>query len=180
MPEPLTTKVSIGETYGSKKAPNIILEDARFYGRPNFAGELDRFKDDRRKFTVLIPADVADQLRQLGYNVKDKVNEENDPDFEPFSFMKVMVDFRFSDSHPGDVNHEKGPDIWLIMGETREKLTSKTAGVLDRARVRSMDMEVRGWEYDPEDSAGMLSARLVTLVATVEPTLLNQKYGMLG
>lgn len=176
----INTKVSVGETYG-KKVGNLILEDAKFWGRPNFNGELDRFKDDRRKFTVLIPNDIADQLREMGWNVKTEIptKEEMEQGREMLSHLKVIVDYKFHDQHPNDVEYEKGPDVWIIQGEDREKLTSKTVGSLDRTRIETMDMELRAWEYNPEDHPGKYSARLVMLVANIRPNILDKKYGRL-
>lgn len=168
----INTKVSVGETFGKQALGNLTLEDAKFFGRPNFAGELDRFKDDRRKFTVLIPNEVADQLREFGWNVKTTVPtpEEIADGREPLSHLKVMVD--------------SSSDIWVIMGENREKLNDATMGVIDRSRIQSMDMEIRAWMYNKEEvDAGTetpeYSARLVTLVATIQPNILSAKYGSL-
>ena len=138
------TKVTIGETYGKQKVGNLTIENCRFWGRPNFSGELDRFKDDRRKFTVIIPNEAADM------------------------------------QNPTDITREKGPDVWIIMGENREKLNSRTVGLLDRSRVENLDIEIRGWEYDPDENPGALSARLVALVAVLRPNLLDAKYGRLS
>lgn len=162
----INTKVSVGETYG-KKVGNITLEDAKFFGRPNFSGVEDRFKDDRRKFTVLIPNDVADQLRQMGWNVKTSIPtpEEQAQGRETLSHLKVMV---------GD-----SAIIYIRMDEKMEQLQPATFGVLDRSRIQTMDMEIRAWEYDPEERPGQYSARLVSLVATLTPNILEQKYGRL-
>lgn len=168
--------VSIGESYGSRVG-NLTIENTRFFGRPNFAGEMDRFKSNKRQCTVIVPNEVADQLRSLGWNVK--TTEPQTEDQEPISHLKVVSDFRFDQNHPGDVDYEKGPDVWVFQGETREKLTSKTVGMLDRSRLESFDLEVRGWEYDPDDNPGALSARLVQAVATIRPSILAAKYGTL-
>jgi hypothetical protein len=172
MPIEINTKVSTGDTY-NKKVGNLILEDAKFFGRPNFSGELDRFKDDRRKFTVLIPNELADQLREMGWNVKTSIptEEERAEGREELSHLKVMVDMS---DEPG-----RGPDVWVIMGEDREKLTTATVGILDRSRIDTMDMEIRAWEYDPEENPGKYSARLVMLVAHITPNRLEEKYGRL-
>lgn len=163
----LNTKVSIGETYGKQKFPNLTLEDAKFWGRPNFSGdpEADRFKDPRQKFTVQIPNDVADQLRGLGYNVKTTVptDEEIALGREPISSLKVMVG--------------KSPDIFVVMGQDSQKLNDNNWGMLDRSRIDRLDMEIRAWEFDPEDKPGETSARLVQLVAVITPNILQQKYG---
>lgn len=174
--EPLNTKVTIADPYGQQKIGNMTLEDAKFWGRPNFSGEMDNFKDDRRKFSVLIPNEIADDLRTLGYNVKTTMPtpEEIANGRESVSGLKVMLNFR---TH-AETGEETGPDIWLIMGEQREKLTSKTVGILDRSRIVELAMEIRGWEYDPEDKPLQFSARLVQLVAVIEPNLLQSKYGV--
>jgi hypothetical protein len=175
MNEPLNTKITIAEPYGRQKIGNLTLEDARFWGRPNFSGEMDQFKDDRRKFSVLIPNELADGLRDLGWNVKTTLPtpEEVAAGKESTSGLKVMLNFRTNEN-----GEETGPDVWLIMGEQREKLTSKTIGVLDRSRIIDLAMEIRAWEYDPDDNPGKFSARLVQLVAVIEPNLLQSKYGI--
>lgn len=175
MNEPLNTVVTVAEPFGKAKIGNLTLEDAKFWGRPNFSGEEDQFKDSRRKFSVLIPNDSADTLRELGWNVKTTLPtpEEQEQGREPTSGLKVMLNYS------QDERGEKGPDIWLIAGDQREKLTSKTVGVLDRSRILGLDMEIRGWEYDPEDKPGEFSARLVQLVAVIEPNRLQQKHGVL-
>jgi hypothetical protein len=173
----INTKVSVGDTFGKQTVGNLTLEDAKFFGRPNFSGEEDRFKDSRKKFTVLIPNDVADQLRDLGWNVKTSVPtpEEQAEGREPISFLKVMVD---------DVTETSGPDIWVIMGEEREKLTNATMAILDRSRIENLDMELRVWMYNADEVRQGLeepkySARLKTLVAVLRPNLLDAKYGRL-
>lgn len=164
----INTKVSVGETYG-KKVGNLTLEDAKFFGRPNFSGVEDRFKDDRRKFTVLVPNDVADQLREMGWNVKTNIPTPEElkefPDREPLSHLKVMVD--------------DGSIVQIRMGEDVETLTVGNFSVIDRSRIETMDMEIRAWEYDPDERPGNYSARLVALVANIRPNILEQKYGRL-
>lgn len=164
----INTKVSVGDTYG-KKVGNITLEDAKFFGRPNFSGVEDRFKDSRRKFTVLIPNEVADQLRQMGWNVKTNIPTQEElaeyPDREPLSHLKVMVD--------------DGSIVQIRMGDDVETLSVGNFGVIDRSRIEEMDMEIRAWEYDPEEKPGEYSARLVALVANIRPNILEQKYGRL-
>lgn len=175
----INTTVTVGESYRDGLG-NLTLEGAQFFGRPNFNGEMDRFKDDRRKFTVLVPNDVADDLRNLGWNVKTTLPRSEEE--EPLSHLKVMVDFRFDANKPGDVQYEKGPDIWVIQGESREKLNSRTVGILDRSRLESLDMEIRAWNYNAQDvlesgATPEYSARLVQLVAVLKPNILSSKYG---
>jgi hypothetical protein len=177
------TKVSVGPTYG-KKLGNLILEEAQFFGRPNFAGELDRFKDDRRKFTVLIPNDVADQLREAGWNVKTNIPTaeelEQFPDREPISHLKVMIDTPvFEVDHNGQEVQVRGSEVFLLQGDDVERLSAATLAVVDRSRFENIDMEIRAWEYDPEEQPGSYSARLVKFVGVMTPNLLDAKYGRL-
>lgn len=183
-----TTKISIGATYGKQAVANITLEDAKFWGRPNFAGEIDRFGNTDRQFTILIPNELADQLRSLGWNVKTKIPTpqeiKDDPDTGPISSLKVKLAFKFSDAHPGDVAYETGVDIFVKQDDQIEKLNSKTVGILDRARIETIDMELRAWNYNREEvEAGTeepkYTARLVQLVAVLRPNLLEEKYGRL-
>lgn len=173
----INTIVSVGEVpSGRKGIPNITLQNARFFGRPNFAGLEDRFKDTRRKFTVLIPNDVADTLREIGYNVKTDIPTAEDlkefPDRETVSHMKVMVD--------------DGSDVYIRLGQegSPERIPAPNFGLVDKTRFEDWDCEIRGWNYNEDEvRAGTeqpkYSARLVTLVGTVTPNLLSQKYGAL-
>lgn len=183
MPIEIKTKISVGPTYG-KKLGNLILEDAQFFGRPNFAGELDRFKDDRRKFTVLIPNEVADQLREAGWNVKTNIPTAEElaefPDRQPISHLKVMIDTPiFEIDHNGKEAQVKGSEVFLLQGDDVERLSAATLAVVDRSRFENIDMEIRAWEYDPEEQPGQYSARLVKFVGVMTPNRLDEKYGRL-
>ena len=177
----INTKISIGEQIG-RNPPNLVLEDAKFYGRPNFTGELDRFNDDRRKFTVLIPNDLADQLRDLRYNVKTDIPSKQDQEekgYEIISHLKVFMNFGYRKGHEGDEDYATGPDIFIRQGEEVEKLNSRTVPILDRSRFETMDMEIRAWEYNKEEHPGQYSARLVQFIGNLRPSILDAKYGRL-
>lgn len=175
--EPLETKVSIAESYG-QGIGNLVLENCRFFKKPNFAGERDDFGNTSRQFNVMIPNELADQLRQIGWKVKTLLPRPDFPEDEARSFLKVNSDFWFARGHEGDMNYEKGPDVWIIQSDQREKLTSKTVPILDNALFENVDMEIRGWEYRPEENPGEYTARLVTFVAVMRPNALREKYGL--
>lgn len=171
-------KITQAEAFGRKKLGNLTVEGTRFFGRPNFAGEEDQFRDSSRKFTIIIPNEAADELRGIGWNVKTKTHDKEGNELEvPISSLKVKLNFRPDPEAPNDITREKGPDIWVIMGENREKLNSRTVPMMDRSRILQLDLEVRAWEYDPEDAPNQFSARLVQMVATIQPSLLDSKYG---
>ena len=182
--EPINTEIIVADLPpgSNKKVANITLLDAKFWGRPNFSGEEDRFKDSRRKFTVLIPNEHADLLRNLGWNVRTLIPTpeqlQEDPTREPISSLKVMLNF--GTSRDG-LATETGPDVFVKLGNDGdpEKLNSKTVGLLDRSHILEMGMEIRAWEYDPEDDPGKYSARLVQLIAVIQPSMLEQRFGNL-
>lgn len=171
----IETVVSIAEPRKPGQLGNLILEKAKFFGRPNFSGEMDRFKDDRRKFTVVIPNEVADQLRELGWNVKTLIADEEQKaeGREDISILKVMVDTPRADTGSGS-------SVTIVMGREQEQLTLQTFSLMDRARIQEMDMEIRAWEYDPDERPGQYSARLVALYANIEMSRLDRKYANLG
>lgn len=175
--ESLETIISVGNVLpGRKGIPNITLQKAKFFGRPNFGGKEDRFKDTRRQFTVLIPNDLADQLREIGYNVKTNIPTAEElkefPDREKISHLRVMVD--------------DGSDIYLRLGEegVPEKVEVRNFGIVDKSRLINIDMELRGWNYNEDEvregtETPKYSCRLVMFVGTIEPNVLMQKYGAL-
>lgn len=179
MSRPLETTVAVQESYG-RGLGNLILENCQFWGEVNFEGRYnDVTKKERRQFNVLIPNEVAQTLRDLGWNCKTL--EPRTEEEEPMSFMQVVVDIIPSKDNPDDLNKEQGPDIWVIQGDSRQKLNSTTVAMLDRTRaIETIDMEIRAWEYDRAKKPGEHSARLVTLVAVMRPNRLMEKYKNLG
>lgn len=166
------TIVSVGQSYG-RGLPNITLEDAQFFGRPNFTGEKNRFKEEKRQFTVLIPTDVADELRAIGYNVKTNIPTQEElrefPDRETISHLKVAVD--------------NSSDVWVRMGDGEpRKLEQHLWGIIDKSRIQEMDLELRAWHFNKDDEndadyVPQYSARLVKIYVTIEHNKLDAKYG---
>jgi len=162
----VNTIVEIGPTYGGKIG-NLILKDAKFFGRPNFAGELNQFRETKRQFTVLIPNELADQLRAMGWNVKTSIPSEDEraDGRTDLSHLKVAVD-------------ERSSVVKLNNGQAIQELPPENWDVVDRTRFTDMGMEIRGWEYDPEENPGKYSARLVQFVGIMRPNLLEDRYGI--
>ena len=179
--DPVTSTITVGEPWGKQTVANITIQDAKFWGRPNFAGELNQFRETKRQFTVLIPNEHADTLRELGWNVKTKIPtpEEVEKGYEPVSSLKVAVDVNIDKE-----GNETGSNVIVIMGDQQEKLTGNTMAILDRSRIQNVDMELRAWMYNKDEVDKGLeepkySARLVTCVATIQRSILGEKYGAL-
>lgn len=164
----IPTQIQVGPTDG-KKLGNLQLLDAKFWGRPNFSGGEDRFKDSRRKFTILIPEDSAEQLRMMGWNVKTTIPSAEDlaidPERKPLSHLRVMVD--------------DGSEVIFKHGAEFTRIETPNFGIVDRTRFEEISMELRAWEYNPDEEPGMYSARLVQFVGVFTPNLLQERYGTL-
>ena len=183
MDETRETVVTIGDA-DRGRAPNFTLENCQFFGKPNFSGVMDQFKDSRRKFTVVIPRAAMEPLRKFGYNVKETIPDAEQVAMgrEPICHLKVMLNFKIPDDKkglPNEIDFETGPDIFIMQGEDVERINSLTVGVLDRTRFDNIDLEIRGWEFDREEQPGVLSARLVQFVGVMRPKMLANKYGNL-
>jgi hypothetical protein len=119
-------------------APRGILQidDARITFK-NFAGRGDKFnREGERNFALIIPTtDFCDALVNdknkygVGWNVKIKdPREEGD---EPFMFLKVKVNF-----------NEFGPNVYLISGNKKVRLTADTVGCLDDIYIDHVDLDI--------------------------------------
>lgn len=175
MPIEINTQVDVQAPRGNNLG-NLLLIDAKFFGRPNFSGVPDQFKDSRRKFTVLIPNEHADALRNVGWNVKTDIPTPEDlaewPDRQTISHMKVMVD--------------DNSDVYFKMGEGQPvQIVTSNFGSVDKTRIQHMDLEIRAWMYNKEEvDAGLeqpkFSARLVAMVAVVQMNAIEERYNLLG
>lgn len=169
----INTIVSVADhPPGRKGIPNITLQDCRFFGRPNFRGIENQFKDARQTFTVVIPNEVADQLRVIGYNVKTTIptDEQKADGLEDISHLKVMVD-------------STGVVKMGMEGQIPSIITPENYAIVDMTRFQNWDCEIRGWAYNEEDFRKGVdkelkySARLVQFVGIMRPNILDQKYG---
>lgn len=156
---------------GKKGLPNITLQDCRFFGKPNFGGKENQFKDARRTYTVVIPNEVADKLREVGYNVKTKLptEEEKAEGMDSISYLKVMVD-------DGSMV-AMGP-----AGSSPSVIGVENFAIVDMTRFETWDCEIRAWNYNEEEvrkegAEPLYSARLVQFFGTMRPNILAQKYG---
>jgi hypothetical protein len=176
------TIITIADNHGTGVG-NLTIQNVKYFGRPNFAGNPDKFNKmgGKRSFSILIPEQYRDTLKGLGWMVNTLEVRPEFPEEEAKHILKIAVDIRKDPMFPEDVTRERMPDIWVIQGDLPpEKLTSKTVGILDRNRFDAIDIEIRGWEYDREELPGVYSARLVTFVGVMKPSLLGEKYNLLG
>lgn len=125
-------------------APRGILQidDARIIYR-NFRGEGGKFnREGDRNFAVVIPKqELADELLNRGWNVKIKPPKDE----EDFPFMYLPVKVKFND---------RGPQVYLRTGDRVNRLDEETISVLDDIDIRSVDLDIRPYDWDVNGKSG--------------------------
>lgn len=125
-------------------APRDILQidDARIIYR-NFAGRGDKYnREGDRNFAVVIPdEEMANELTNLGWNVKIKPPREDGD--TPFMFLPVKVKF-----------NDRGPNVYLKTGDVQNKLDEESVGLLDNIDIIGVDLDIRPYDWDVNGKEG--------------------------
>lgn len=125
-------------------APRDILQidDARIIYR-NFAGRGDKYnREGDRNFAVVIPdEEMANELTNLGWNVKIKPPREDGD--TPFMFLPVKVKF-----------NDRGPNVYLKTGNVQNRLDEESVGLLDNIDIIGVDLDVRPFDWDVNGKQG--------------------------
>lgn len=125
-------------------APRGILQidDARIIYR-NFSGVGSKFnREGDRNFAVYIgDEDVANELRDRGWNVKIKPPREDGDD--PFMFLPVKIKF-----------NDRGPSVYLVTGNKKTPLNENTVSCLDDIDILSVDLDIRPYDWDVNGKTG--------------------------
>ena len=125
-------------------APKGILQidDAIIIYR-NFRGEGGKFnREGDRNFAVVIPKqELADELRNRGWNVK--IKPPKDEEDSPFMYLPVKVKF-----------NDRGPQVYLRTGDRVNRLDEETISILDDINIRSVDLDIRPYDWDVNGKSG--------------------------
>ena len=125
-------------------APRGILQidDARIIYR-NFSGVGSKFnREGDRNFAVYIgDEDIANELRDRGWNVKIKPPREEGDD--PFMFLPVKIKF-----------NDRGPSVYLVTGNKKTPLNENTVSCLDDIDILSVDLDIRPYDWDVNGKTG--------------------------
>ena len=146
-------------------ANTLIMENAKIRFR-NFAGRPDEYtREGDRSFALVIEdEDLANKLREDGWNVKMRLPKEEGA--EPWYYLKVKVNF---DGIP--------PKIVEVTSLNRVALNENTVGILDTAELKSVDVEVSPYHWEVGGRSG-ITAYLKTMYATIEEDPFAAKYDM--
>jgi hypothetical protein len=140
----------------------------------NFEGRATRFKpagESSRGFRLMLPEDVARDMADAGWNVKEtkpwrEASVEEVENFVPRPFLDVKVNFEYE---------SKAPQIQLVTGEVRTLLSRDTAFIVDQSDIVKIDLIINASYYDFGGNQGF-AAYLKKAYITIQEDDLEQDY----
>ena len=158
--------------------PDLVVYGARIIYR-NFEGREVKLPDGRvinekgnRNVCLIIPPDILDNVREVGWNIKPKKKKSEDE--EDLFYLPIKANYHKSD----DGNRVFGPIASLITSRGQTRLTEETIGQLDWARIKNVDICVRGKFWPPSriSPEGCVAAYLKSIYVTIQEDALEEKY----
>lgn len=140
----------------------------------NFEGRATRFKpagESSRGFRLILPEDVAQDMADVGWNVKktrphrDATPEEIE-NFDPRPFLDVKVNFEYE---------SMAPQIQLVTGDVRTLLSRDTAFIVDQSDIVKVDLIINASYYDFGGNQGF-AAYLKKAYITIQEDDLEKDY----
>lgn len=141
---------------------NIVIENAQIRFR-NFSGKPGKYNaEGRRNFCVLLDEDIADQIKDDGWNVK--YLNPRDEDDEPQAYLQVAVNF---ENIP--------PKIYLITTNGKTLLDEESVNILDWAEIQNVDLIIRPYVWEVNNKTGV-KAYCKSMYVTIVQDEFDQKY----
>lgn len=142
---------------------NINIEGAMIIWK-NFSGERDKFNPGKRGFSVVIDDTVmVDELRQEGWNVKDRPLQEGADDSEQEWTLPVKL------------NMNRYTQVWLIVGNHKTLLDEDTVSQLDVVDIVNCDISIRPYEWEMNGRTG-ITAYVDSMYVTIRENKFAEKY----
>ena len=142
---------------------NINIEGAIVIWK-NFSGERDKFNPGKRGFSVVIDdAVMADELRQEGWNIKERPLQEGaDPSEQEWTL-------------PVKLNMNRYTQVWLIVGNHKTLLDENTVAQLDVVDFVNCDISIRPYEWEMGGRTG-ITAYVDSMYVTIRENKFAEKY----
>ena len=142
---------------------NINIEGANIIWK-NFSGERDKFNPGKRGFSVVIDdAVMADELKQEGWNVKERpLQEGTDPSEQEWTL-------------PVKLNMNRYTQVWLIVGNHKTLLNEDTVAQLDVVDIVNCDISIRPYEWEMSGRTG-ITAYVDSMYVTIRENKFAEKY----
>jgi len=144
----------------------LEIEDAKLIFK-NFAGRERKFNPaGKRNFSVVLDQDVAMQLMEDGWNIKQLA--PRDPSDVPTYFLQVTVAYNY---HP--------PKVIVISGNTKTELDESQIDMIDDADIACADIVINPSHYEINGKSG-IKAYLKQAYITLEQSSFDKKYDSIG
>ena len=142
---------------------NINIEGAIVIWK-NFSGETNKKKKKKRGFSVVIDdATMAEELRNEGWNVKDRPLQEGaDPSEQEWTL-------------PVKLNMNRYTQVWLIVGNHKTLLDENTVAQLDVVDIVNCDISIRPYEWEMGGRTG-ITAYVDSMYVTIRENKFAEKY----
>lgn len=130
----------------------------------NFEGKEQQYnRAGKRNFCLVLSEEHAEALSSIGLDVK-VLNARNEDEVDK-PFIKI------------DVNMESKwpPEIWVITGHKKSRLTEKSVGILDWADIQNADIRISPYNWEFGGKSGV-KAYLRKMFVTVKTDELDAMY----
>jgi len=125
-----------------KQVGNVLQVDDAKIRFKNFEGRGDKYnrEGDRNFEWVIENPDLAADLKEWGWNVKEKANQDGDP----YWTLKVKIKFT-----------QFGPNVFVKLDNgPKMKLDEETIGELDELYISRFDMDLRAYDWNVSGKSG--------------------------
>lgn len=152
---------------------NVTIEAARIFYK-NFSGREGQYNQEGdRNFACALPADVAQLMKEDGWNVKfSKPREEGDI---PEPWVPIAVNFKNNRPPRVVVIARKYNPRTGEFEQVRTTLTEELVGMLDYADMENIDLIINPFPYNFNNRAG-IKAYLKAIYVTIRMDELEEKY----
>lgn len=147
---------------------NIVMENARLIFR-NFEGREEKYnrKGDRNFGLIIEDPEVAQQLAEDGWNIKELTPKNNDDyDDTPEVIYWLPVTVRF-DNAP--------PKVMLVTRRKKTRLNEDNINTVDYANIAKVDLTVTPYDWEVNGKSGT-KAYLQTMYVTINEDEFADKY----
>lgn len=147
---------------------NIVMENARLIFR-NFEGREEKYnrKGDRNFGLIIEDPEVAQQLAEDGWNIKELTPKNNDDyDDTPEVIYWLPVTVRF-DNVP--------PKVMLVTRRKKTRLNEDNINTVDYANIVKVDLTVTPYDWEVNGKSGT-KAYLQTAYITINEDEFADKY----